>query len=203
MSYNPNIPQVTDSLTQSELQIKANFLAINTVFADNHIGLTKDFSVAGMHRVLTLRKQTGATPDPTTTADQVGLYNKLVGGVASLFFRPNNSQTAIQLSYPSIVTGIQSTNPTKYFDRQYSFVAGPFVIYGGIIRTPASGDVITLLPSTTLLYVDLIVTNIQNPQVLRVYSASATNIAANQFTIRYATNITTKSIDVYYLAVGV
>lgn len=201
MSYNPNIPLVTDSLTQSELQIKVNFTVINTVFADNHIGLTKDASIAGMHRVLTLRVQTG---DPTTTADQVSLYNKLVGGVASLFFRPNNSQTAIQMSYPSIVTGIQSTNPTVYFPRQYSFVAGPFVIYGGIIKIPASGDVVTLLPATNLLFVDLIVTNLQggvNPSV--VYYASATNIAANSFTIRYSTVVPSKKIDIYYLAVGV
>ncbi len=201
MAYNPNIPLVTDALTQSELQIKTNFTVINTVFADNHIGLTKDSSVAGMHRVLTLRKQTG---DPTTTADQIGLYNKLVGGVASLFFRPNNSQTAIQLSYPSISTGLQSSNPDIYLARQYSFAAGPFVIYGGKILNPTQGQLITLLPATTLLYVDLICCDVVTLSGLLVFTASATNITGNQFNIRFpTTNIAPNKFNVYYLAIGI
>src|SRR4029077_18551507 len=124
LAYNPNIPQVTDNRTQSAGQILANFQTINRVFADNHIALTVTDNVPGRHSVLTMRPQ---SVDPTTTANNVALYNKIVSSVPELFFRPNNNQTPIQLTYPSISTGLASTNPDVYNTDQYTFLAGPFV----------------------------------------------------------------------------
>lgn len=167
------------------------------------MGLTKATDVAGMHNTMTFRKQIAG--DPTTTVDQVALYNKLVSTIPELFFRPSNNQTPIQLTYPTISTGLQSSNPDVYKPTQYSFVAGPFIIYGGILHNPTIGQVVTLTPGTSLLYVDLLMTNVKNRIATLVYDAAATtlNTPANSFTVRYQTGISSTDIDIYYFAIGV
>lgn len=145
-----------------------------------------------MHTVLTLRPQIG---DPTTLANQTALYNKLDGsGNPEIFYRPNNNQTPIQLTYPSL-------NTTQGAAQQYSFVAGPFVIYGGIIKNATNGQTITLTPVTTLLYVGLTSANVV-PKGLLSLSSVATNISGNSFVISYSAPSIT-STDVYYLAIGI
>jgi hypothetical protein len=191
MSYNPNIPVIGDSILQSQAQIKANFQAISAAFSDNHVGLTQDPTFSGMHDVLTLRPQGS---DPTTSATQIALYNKLVSSVPELFFRPNNSQTPIQLNYPSIKADSSNT--------QYSFVAGPFIVYGGFISAPTNGQVVTLSPGITLLYVDLTAANSTiSPTVPSM--AVPTSITGNSFTIKYQNTGGIGSFDVYYFAIGV
>jgi len=101
------------------------------------------------------------------------------------------------MTFDSILTGLQSTGPDVYFARQYSFIAGPFVIYGGLIIGPTSGNTITLLPSKTLIHVGLVITKPQN--TLNNY-AIAKNITGNSFDIY--TNAAA-GFDLYYFAVGV
>ncbi len=149
----------------------------------------------GKHNVLMFRQQT----DPTTTADQVSLYIKSIGGVPNLFFRPRNSGTPIQLTYSSISTGLQSTNPDVYLPQQYSFVAGPFIVYAGSLTSPTKGQVVNLTPSSTLIYVDLTMADSDpiptiNPTII------PTSIAANSFTIEFQTGLNPKKA--YYLAIG-
>lgn len=200
MAYNNNVPLGTDPILQSYGQLRANFQAIDAAFADNHVGITQDEKIAGKHNMLTLRP---VSPDPATLANQIALYNKLVSSVPELFYRPNNNQTAIQLTYPSLQTGLQSTNPDVYFAQQYTFVAGPFIIYGGRITAPTSGQLVTLTPGTTLLYVDLTVTNPQSGlPINRSNTAVPTGIAGNSFTITYS-NLILGTIDIYYFAIGV
>lgn len=199
MAYNPNIPLVTDYMVVSQPQIRSNFQTIFSVFSKNHVNLnsTTEGRSQGMHTVLTLREQIG---DPVTTVDQVAIYAKSVTGVTNLFFRPSNNQTPIQLTYPSISTGLQSTKPDVYFDRQYSYVAGPFVIYVGKVVV-LDGDVITLTPNQTLIYVGLVQAKagFGSDKI----SAAATNIAGNQFTVRLPAISGAFPFPVYYLAIGV
>ncbi len=198
MSYNQNIPLVTDYMVISQPQIKANFQAINSVFARNHVRLNSETTgnSQGMHNVLTLRVQIG---DPTTTVDQIALYTKLVAGNAMLFYRPSNNQTPIQLTYPSISVGLQSTQPDVYLPQQYSYVAGPFVVYIGVISVN-DGDVITLSPTTTLLYVGLV--TVASYAGAIGSSAAATSITGSQFTARVPSSIVSGPKLLYYLAVG-
>jgi len=188
MSYNPNIPQANDPRPQSQYQIKANYQAINTVFANNHEPLTSNNQ--GMHDVLTMRPQGS---DPTTNSAQIALYNKLdtsVPPIPVLFFMAANSATPIQLTSPNISTAANQA-------QQFSFVAGPFVVYGGIIKNPANGDTVTLSPSTTLKYVGLTSANVTANSNL--VTSAATSISGSSFTINFQ-NAT--KIDIYYLAIG-
>ncbi len=189
MSFNPNVPVITDKILQSSQQIRANFRAINNAFADNHVGLTQNDKFSGMHRLLTLR----TVADPATSATQTAFYNKLVTGIPAMFYRPSSNQTPIQMSYPSIKT--DSTNT------QYSFVAGPFIIYGGFIASPTNGQLVTLSPGSTLLSVDLIIVN-PRISVIAVVMAIPTNISGTSFNIKFQNLPVGSDFDVYYSAVG-
>lgn len=147
MSFNPNIPQISNFLALSQKQILANFQAINNSFVQDHVALGLENQ--GMHDVLTLRPQSG---DPTTTTTESALYNKLVSTVPQAFFRPSSNQTPIQLSNSNIST--LATGGINGAD-QYTFLAGPFTMYMGYILNSPNNNTITLLPATTLLYVGI------------------------------------------------
>ncbi len=199
MAYNPNRPIVTDYMVNSQPQIRSNFQTINSVFAKNHVRLnsTEAGNSQGMHSVLTFRIQ---TLNPTTAADQIALYTKVVGSDISLFYAPSSSQTPIQLTYPSISTGLQSTDPDVFLQRQYTFVAGPFVIYMGFIKEK-DGTVITLLPATTLIYVGLVSNQGFGTDKTAV---CATNVTANTFVVRFSDtgNVNYEPLN-FYFAIGV
>jgi hypothetical protein len=197
MSFNPNIPIGTDPILQSQAQLKANFQAIGQAFSNNHIPLTSDSDFSGMHNVITLRPQTG---DPTTGVDQTAIYNKIVASIPEMFFRPNSDQTPIQMTYPSIRTGLQ-TAPDTYFPDQYSFAAGPFIIYGGLIKGVSNGDGKTLAPGTNLIYIDLIVVSLAFPTQTKCYEAIPTNILGTSFNMTWSPTILDK-LDIYYFAIG-
>jgi hypothetical protein len=185
----------TNKILQSYLQLRANFQAINAAFADNHVGFTRDPMLAGMHNTLTFEPQ---TTDPTTSATEIALYTKRVttSGVSApnIFFMPSSTQTPIQMTYPSIKADASLI--------QYSFVAGPFIIYGGLIKglTQANqGQVITLSPGTKLIHVDLTMADVL--QFASVAMATATNITTTSFTINFPTT-GIQSFNLYYFAIG-
>lgn len=196
MSFSPNIPNLTDFLAISQKQLLANFQAINDAFLQNHVSLTNDVNF-GKHDQLTLRPQAA---DPNTVGGQSAIYNKLVGGQPQLFFRPNDNQTPIQLTNSNLNTA--QTGATE--DKQSSFLAGPFTIYMGYIRNCPNGQVVTLLPSSTLIYVGL-TTIVESGIVGSGLSfASATSVGGNQFTVTYGPPLTTFTPNptIYYLAIG-
>ncbi len=70
MAYNPNIPQSTDALSQSQLDLLANFQALQTLIDVNHV----DFASGdqGKHKWVTFPVQAGA---PGFGAGEDGLFN--------------------------------------------------------------------------------------------------------------------------------
>jgi hypothetical protein len=105
----------------------------------------------------------------------------------------------------SFTISVATTNPWSSGGKvlnllQWSFVAGPFVVYGGLIKSAISTQTITLTPTTTLKYVGLTTANVL-PVFLGVVTAAATNITGSSFTISCQTAVSGK-IDVYYLAIG-
>lgn len=191
MSFSANIPQGTDPLPQSYSQLRANFQAINGAFSHNHVGLTRDLSIAGMHNVLMLNPQSA---DPTTSSTQIALYSKLVSGVANLFFRPASNGTPIQMTFSSIKADGTAS--------QYSFMAGPFIIFAGKLVFQGNGTVITLSQASTVIYSNLCTSpdpNISIPALL-----PWTTNSGNTFTVNFnPASLPTPKFTGYYLAVGV
>ena len=199
MSYNSNIPANSDYMLISQPQIRANFQAIATTFAQNHESLNS--SLQGYHDVLTFRQQNG---DPVTTAGQVALYTKQVASTyPALFYAPQSSQTPIQMTYQTLVTGSNNATPPVYLTTQQSFIAGPFVIYMGYIAGATVGQGVIVSPVTTLLYVGLSVLN-TGIGALVSSTACATGIntspGTGTFLIQFSTVSTSQNI--YYFAIG-
>jgi hypothetical protein len=196
MSYNPSIPNIGDFTALSQKQMIANFQAINNTFLIDHVALTAVENV-GMHNSLTLRPQ---TIDPTTAVDQSAIYNKIVSSFPQLFFRPSSNQTPIQLSNSNLNTVQTGASG----DTQSSFLAGAFTIYLGIVRSCPPLQLITVSPSSTLIYVGL--TTYLNggalPTTLNL--AAAIDILGNQFKIKYdSLNLSfTTPPTIYYMAIG-
>lgn len=194
MSFNPNIPTTADKILQSFGQLRANFRAISNSFADNHIPLNQNDTIAGRHSVLTMRVKSSPV-DPVTSSTQIAIYNKLVSTIPELFFRPSSNGTPIQLTYPSLKTDSSA--------RQYSFVAGPFIIYGGIIPNVGTGLNVNLSPGTNLRSVDVILANFKFPPgTASIPVASATNISGNSFDIVTFLQPDGSQADAYYFAMG-
>lgn len=194
MGFNPNIPINTDFLSVSQRQILSNFQSIANAYFENHVPLTSVENV-GKHEVLVFRPQSG---DPTTASDQCAIYNKLdINNIPQLFFRPDSDQTPIQLTNENLNT-IQTGASG---DEQSSFIAGPFTIYLGIVRNYINPTVITVTPSSTLIYVGLSTIN-QEGNIIQPNIAIATTIAADQFTIEYNYTFVTNLPIIYYMAIG-
>lgn len=191
MTFNANIPQVTDTMAKSQRQINANFRSISNVFAENHVNLNDEFQ--GMHKNVTFREQIG---DPVTASDQIALYTKAVSSIPNLFFRPKSNQTPIQLTYPSLITGIDPGNTPNYFLRQNTFIAGPFIVYMGTIVGASPGTIVTLTPTSTLIYAGL---TIQSNVLGNIFYAIPV-IAGSGFTIQFQTGLPVQNI--YYFAIG-
>lgn len=195
MSFSPNIPTVSDFLAISQKQMLANFQAISSAFFQDHVSLVSNENL-GMHNQLTLVAQSG---DPTTSSSQCALYNKLVSSVPQLFFRPSSNGTPVQLSNSNLNT-IQTGAANS---AQSTFIAGPFTIYFGFISNCANNFVVTLTPSSTLIYVGL-TTMLAGKNVPGLASTSAAvAISANQFTVSYNSTQFTTNPTIYYLAVGI
>ena len=202
-SFNPNIPASSDYMLQSQPQIRANFQAIFAAFAQNHENLNQPLQ--GAHNVILFKEKS----NPTTDANQIALYTKQVPpvtGLRCLFYMPNSSQNPIQLTYPSISTGKDTATPPKYLVQQYSFLAGPFVVYGGIFKSVSSGQLITMTPSTTLLFIGLTINGAHStvspgPGDANIFAtACATNISTNTFNIQFDSSLPTQ--DVSYFIIG-
>lgn len=68
MSYNPNIPQATDYIDESQPQLLANFQQLNTLYDGDHYAFNDGTGNAGLHQKVTSPDQTA---HPTTTTNPV------------------------------------------------------------------------------------------------------------------------------------
>ena len=100
MSYQNNIPQPTDALSQSQSDILNNFAAIQTLVDVNHVDFAS--SDQGKHKFVTFPVQ---TVTPSFNVGEVGLYNKLsaVTSVNELFI-VNSAGTTSPLTASQQVT---------------------------------------------------------------------------------------------------
>lgn len=94
MTFNPNIPQATDLISQSQGQLLTNFSQANIAFGVDHTA----FDVAanqGKHKKSTYLEQAA---DPVTLANEIDIYSKDVAGVTTMFLRKETAGTVIATS---------------------------------------------------------------------------------------------------------
>lgn len=104
MTYNASIPQSTDFISNSQLQILGNFSQLNAQFLVDHTAFnTGSGNGDGFHKKVTLNVPLGADPVPAGTASAV--YSKDVGGVGQLFFANSSAPKQITGTVSAIANG--------------------------------------------------------------------------------------------------
>ena len=137
--YTPNIPQANDRPSGSQSQILNNFNALETIYGVNHYPWTDASSNQGKHKQVTFPAQTS---DPTTIADELALFSKLVGSDLRLFVREANNGAVLPL-----FSSAQSTVTTPNF---VLTIPGGIIIQGVRYTTPnpfTSGNVTINFPT--------------------------------------------------------
>lgn len=121
MTYDPNIPQPADLISQSQAQLLSNFQSLNTLYGLEHFAFDAA-STGGKHKFVTLPDQGSA---PTTAANVGAVYAKSVSGATQLFWRGESSGAEQQITNPAI--GATGTNYSILTALGLRFSFGRFV----------------------------------------------------------------------------
>ena len=80
MTYDPNIPNANDLISNSQGQLLTNFGQLNTVFGVDHVTYSPSVATSGMHQFLTIST---ISVDPVLTFQQGRVYTKSFGTAAN------------------------------------------------------------------------------------------------------------------------
>ncbi len=157
MSYNANIPQPTDIPANSQLQLLANFQAINTFVNVNHVAF--DLTDQGKHKWVSMPRQSSP---PSTASLEIALF-------CALDADTNRSELYMRRSSDGDIFPITSGFTSGVTDFGYSVIPSGLIIKWGT-QTLNNGDVInpnaTPGPTiTTILNMQLTQNNPGSPGV--------------------------------------
>lgn len=146
MVYRNNIPQATDFLDQSQVDLLNNFAQLDTSFGIDHYEFSDVSGDTGKHKSVTMPENTV----PTIGADEGGLYTKV--GVApnptetNMFFVAEGGTDEYQMTYSDSTNfATFSTNTTYVANHSggWSFLPGGLIMFYGVRSTPGSSGTIT------------------------------------------------------------
>lgn len=124
ISFTPNIPASGQTLGQTRQAILDNFAILRSTLAVDHVDVNA--SGNGKHKFVHFTDASSSIP--ATTATELALYNKLVGGAYRLFMRQISSGTEIQMSGIDPLTA----NPG------YTFLPGGLLLQWGTTTAVAN-----------------------------------------------------------------
>jgi hypothetical protein len=163
MTYNANIPQPTDQISDSQSDLLNNFGSINTFVNVNHVAF--DDPNQGKHFFVEMPQQAGA---PNTALGEVGLYclaSAYGANAPTLVYRQENKGTQIEIASANLAatgwTFLPSGLLVKWSSGNAVAVNGAgTILYPTGAAIPAFGTVFaTYLMATggnnnSILYVD-------------------------------------------------
>lgn len=156
MTFNANIPQATDLISQSQSQIQTNFSQANTAMAVDHVAFDV-LTNQGFHKKVTFQ---AVIADPGQVTPISSLYIKTVSGKSQLFFQ-NGALAAnvipITASVFQTYTPVPSGTGLSYVGLS---AAGKYAVVGGMtfftmditftsVTNGTTGTLQITLPSTT------------------------------------------------------
>jgi len=100
-TYNPNIPQPGDLISNSQPQILGNFDQLNTQFGIDHVAFnTGSGNGTGYHKVISIPVVQGSAPALPSGASPGIMYTKTAQGASQLFWRNANDEQQITQEVP-------------------------------------------------------------------------------------------------------
>ncbi len=214
MTYNPNIPEVTESPLTSASPVQVNFAQFGAIFSNliggvfnNHLPFND--ANQGKHGAVIFQNQ---TLDPGVDQDLSALYSKNAisavspSGEPQLFaqiakFLPTATDTTDATNAPMQLTynSVGLTGPVYY-----SFLPGGYIIYFGmktaVVATP---ELVTLTPVPSSLIIAIANPNtVENNSGHRALKISTVILTPSTFNV-YADFSTVGQYDFSWLAIGV
>jgi hypothetical protein len=95
MPYNPNIPNASDFISDSQPQIKGNFAQLDTSFGVNHV---KYSTIANNGKHTKVEMANFNVKPPGLAAFEGTIYTKSDGTQSQLFYTPDNTANEYQLT---------------------------------------------------------------------------------------------------------
>lgn len=137
MTYNPNIPNANDLLSDSQGDIKLNFQQANVVFDANHY----TFNAAankGKHKFISLPVLANyAAIVPAPVSGEGTIYTKTAGSARNIFYTPGASTNEFQITncratgdFPTFGT-LTDSNPGDNNFRGWTFLPGGLLLQYG------------------------------------------------------------------------
>jgi len=207
MSFDPQIPQPNDFLSDSQAEILNNFQSLDTIFGINHYEFSSAIN-SGKHSVIQMPENL----PPATGSDEGALYTAvgLNPGETNLWFRAENSGGGGGFEYQ--LTHVDSTHTAEFatnttyetvpvnFNGGWTFLPGGLILqYGLATISNFGGDNVVPFPFPFPTAVFSVVNT-------GVTSANSTNttlikaVANASFTIR---NTASSSVSaMYWIAIG-
>ncbi len=139
MSYNPNVPQPTDLLSNSQGQILANFNKANSSFGINHYPFDNGTANNGKHKFVTIPQAIAPFNPPASVLNEIILYAKAgSAGTELRMVRDGFPTTDTNLT---LAAGLLTA--PKSSSNGYSWLPGGMVLQWGTVTNPGtSGSVL-------------------------------------------------------------
>jgi len=210
MAFNPNIPQPSDQLSQSQQDILNNFQAIQALVDVNHVDFAS--SDQGKHKWITFPSQ-GAIPPAGSgfTGTELGLYNAVYSttGKQELFVNKTNQITVVQVPFTASILSTSSA-PTSGTGFWTYLPSGLLMIGGNATGTLTGLNMNTIgAPAPTLTQLLSVVVCPYNPTstgdlnfAVRLVDINGPNTFRVYISSRTSTGAATGQTGYSYLAIG-
>lgn len=161
-TYNPNVPQIEDTIDDGQPAFLTNFETIFSAFNANHVDLN-DPTNPGNHSIIQLIQQMVSR---ATESQEIAIYSKKVADqTEQVFMRYPLNGKEFQLSQFQLF-GIPKLDNVPFSN--FSFLPGGIVVYFGFVQPNIDGFTIPLIPAicTNIMGVNLCpvgVSTVDNP----------------------------------------
>jgi hypothetical protein len=195
MTYNPNIPQSTDLISNSQSQILGNFDQLNAQFGIDHVAFnTGSGNGSGFHNKVTFVSNIST---PSITGAVSAIYPKVVSAVAEAYFVNGVGDSVLWRGGSG--SGIPAlTQPASTPSIGQMTLPNGFMFIWGYINTPVNGMTYTIgsagFPNTC--------SNIQMTGQSTIATATPITLqllSPTQFKYLYGGSSITR---IYYFAIG-
>jgi hypothetical protein len=194
MTYNPNIPQATDLISNSQPQILANFNQLNVQFGVDHQAFnTGSGNGDGTHKQITFDN---APTEPTPSGTISNIFPLLVGSNQELFFK--NASTEYNGAGKVQLTGASVLNTNGYIT-----LPNALIIQWGIGTWTPPGTATQVTINFPLMFpahawnVQMIQIGLNFNNILNV-----TSINQSSFIATRAGGVTSNPQSFYWFAIG-
>lgn len=188
-TYKADIPQASDTLSQSQTDLLNNFDALQDFMESNHYDANSAYS--GKHKVVQFPVAQSA--DPATAAGEMALYTKTVSGSPHLFLRGESSGTALDLTLRATSGGVT-----------YTYLPSGLIMQFGLTSVSAgSPTTITLATAYATTNYSILITpsgNGTNPTAIVGYNSAGGGVTTTTFQIR---TDSAAAVQVRWMTIGV